>query len=61
VDGEATPVLLANGYQRAVLIPPGSREVVFRYRPEGLVAGLCASAAAWVLAMVWAIPRQMGR
>jgi hypothetical protein len=53
VDGEATPVLQANGLFRAVRLAPGHHEVRFTYRPTSLFAGaavllttiLCLAAA----------------
>ncbi|HSD09924.1 MAG TPA: YfhO family protein, partial [Candidatus Binatia bacterium] len=63
VDGHRTPVLLANGYQRGVWVPEGSREVVFRYCPKGLMVGAVLSltsvcfAAAWGV-LAWRAPRE---
>ncbi|WNG19651.1 YfhO family protein [Cystobacter fuscus] len=42
VDGTPTPILPANGAVRAVVVPPGTHQVVFSYRTPGLAAG------AWV-------------
>jgi hypothetical protein len=39
VDGVPTPVVRANGWQRAVLLPPGAQRVAFAYAPPGLAAG----------------------
>jgi len=40
LDGERTPIYMANGAFRAVLLPPGKHEVVFRYFPFSFLAGL---------------------
>jgi hypothetical protein len=55
VDGVPAPVLVANGYQRAVALPAGAREVTFRYWPEGLSAGLWASLGSLLALAGWAI------
>ncbi|ATB40262.1 hypothetical protein CYFUS_005710 [Cystobacter fuscus] len=39
VDGEPVPILPANGAVRAVAVPPGAHQVVFRYRTPGLAVG----------------------
>ncbi|WP_071901266.1 YfhO family protein [Cystobacter ferrugineus] len=39
VDGEPVPILPANGAVRAVAVPPGEHQVVFRYRTPGLALG----------------------
>jgi hypothetical protein len=39
IDGAAVPVLRANYLVRAVAIPAGAHEVLFRYRTPGLLAG----------------------
>ena len=43
VDGVPAPVLRANGKHRAVAVPAGRHEVVLRYEPPGLLAGLALS------------------
>ncbi len=52
VDGHPAPVLRGNRAQRVVPLPePGRHEVVLRYRPPGLDAGLAltaASASTWL-------------
>ncbi len=57
MDGQAAPVLRANGKHRAVPVPAGRHEVVLRYEPPGLGLGvaltalaLLASAVAWIVA-----------
>jgi len=41
VDGKRSPVLRANGIFRAVILPAGAREVVFRFEPvRGLIRSL---------------------
>jgi hypothetical protein len=39
VDGQPRPKLLAEGVLRAVMVPPGRHEIVWRYRPRPLLAG----------------------
>ena len=40
VDGEPAELWVANGCATALALPAGAREVILRYRPPGLVAGL---------------------
>jgi hypothetical protein len=53
IDGEPTPILLANYAFRAVSVPAGAHTVVFRYRPGsvwlGALLSVLASAAVLVL------------
>jgi hypothetical protein len=45
IDGKRTPVLRANGIFRAVILPAGAQEVVFRFEPvRGLIRGLMMKA-----------------
>jgi hypothetical protein len=45
IDGKRTPVLRANGIFRAVILPAGATEVVFRFEPvRGLIRGLMTRA-----------------
>jgi hypothetical protein len=48
VDGRETEVARADGLFRAVWLPAGAHEVVFRYRPRSLWLGLVFSSAAAV-------------
>ncbi|MFZ5845372.1 MAG: YfhO family protein [Patescibacteria group bacterium] len=43
LDGQPTKILPANLAQRAVIVPPGSHVVVFRYEPESLRYGAIIS------------------
>jgi uncharacterized membrane protein YfhO len=43
VDGSETPIEKANGFARAVRVPPGEHSVVFEYSPRSLKAGLAIS------------------
>jgi hypothetical protein len=59
VDGRPAPVQRYQGYERAVTIPPGAREVVFDYRPRWLLPGAAISVLALlaVLALaLWPLP-----
>jgi len=46
VDGRPAEILRADGVFRAVVLPPGSHRIVFRYRPLSLWIGGGLSAAA---------------
>jgi Bacterial membrane protein YfhO len=43
LDGVETPILAANHAVRAVPVPAGNHEVIFRYRTPGLLVGLAVS------------------
>jgi len=45
-NGRRLPLLRADGYFRAVALPPGAHRVVFRYRPLSVYAGLGLSGLA---------------
>jgi hypothetical protein len=51
VDGKPARVFRANFLFRAVLLSPGPHEVVFRFRPDSLVAGAIASGAGLLVLM----------
>jgi hypothetical protein len=54
LDGRPSAVERVEGHERSVALPPGSHEVVFRYRPPRLVAGAALSAlSALVVAWLW--------
>ncbi len=55
VDGAARPILRANAAMRAVAIDAGTHEIVFRYRPLGLVPSLSVAALALLgcLLLLW--------
>lgn len=55
VDGGAASIYRANAIGRALFLPAGRHEVVFRFRPPGLVAGAISSGLAWllVLGVLW--------
>jgi hypothetical protein len=46
LDGRDTPIARADGLFRAVWVPGGSHEVVFRYRPRSFSVGLALSGTA---------------
>jgi len=52
VDGEPTELAEAGG-QLAVLVPSGTKEVAFEYRPGLLLASLAFFPFAWALWIVW--------
>ena len=49
VDGEQRDILPADLYFRAVELPAGEHEVIFRFRPASVRLGLGVSLAAWLL------------
>jgi hypothetical protein len=54
IDGVAAPVEVVDGALVGVALPPGSHEIMLRYRPAGLEAGLLLSlASALVLIGGW--------
>ena len=64
-DGRRLPILRADGWFRAVALPPGPHRVVFRYRPLSFYAGAAVSAAALLATLVlWGLgepTRRRGR
>ena len=52
VDGQETPVLLANHRAMAVPVPAGSREAAMQYTPPRFFPGLAASLTGVILAVV---------
>jgi hypothetical protein len=50
LDGKPAPLLRANQMFRAVAVPPGRHQVVFRYRPPALLIGAAISLASALLA-----------
>ena len=53
-DGRRLPILRADGFFRAVALPPGTHRVVFRYRPLSFYAGVALSGLALLtLVGVW--------
>ncbi len=60
IDGRAVPILQANLAFRAVPVPAGRHQVVFRYQPASFTAGMVvslATALALVAALVAAVRR----
>lgn len=60
IDGSRAPVLLADFAFRAVRLPPGAHEVVFRYDSAAFGVGRGISLCGWVgwaLALAWAARR----
>jgi len=43
LDGKETPILLADDAFKAVLVPPGTHEIRFTFRPKRLFAGLAVT------------------
>ena len=61
VDGQPAEIHVANGYQRAVWLTEGAREVVWQYRPPGLTAGVLVSLIAWLILAVMVLPKALIR
>ncbi|RPJ46825.1 MAG: hypothetical protein EHM19_03735, partial [Candidatus Latescibacterota bacterium] len=55
VDGEPRPILRADYAFRAVALPPGEHEIVFRYRPASFRIGAALSAVSLVLLLLLAV------
>lgn len=55
VDGKAAPVYPAYGVFRAIVVPEGTHEVRFRYRPLSFLAGIAISSVALLVAAIAAI------
>ena len=53
VDEVEAPIFIANGYQRAVQLPPGAERVRMTYWPAGLSRGLGISTTAIFCWLVW--------
>jgi hypothetical protein len=53
IDGTGTPVLRANLFGRAVRIPAGSHEVVFRFSPASLHLGVGLAVVSGLLLAAW--------
>jgi len=43
IDGKPAPTLIADGFMRAVALPPGNHTVRFQYRPVSFLVGLYLS------------------
>ena len=60
LDGRDAPVLRANGKHRAVALPEGGHDVVMRYEPPGLRAGVWSTATS-ALGILFLLLRPRGR
>jgi hypothetical protein len=49
LDGQPVPILPADLMFRAVALPPGEHEIVFRYAPVSVWMGMGLSALSWLL------------
>ncbi|MBZ0189478.1 MAG: hypothetical protein K8F91_24745 [Candidatus Obscuribacterales bacterium] len=59
VDGQSTPIFVANGYTRAVLVPQGEHVVEFAYRPKSLMLGICLALLGGFLSIyLWFVARR---
>jgi len=62
VDGQATPLLRANGIFRGVMVPAGRHQVVFRYQPRMVMCGALVSGGALLGCLLLALwPRRVVR
>jgi hypothetical protein len=57
VDGAPAPVLVANGFVRAVEAPPGEHTIEFRYSTPGLKEGVLLSTLALAASLLWLVAR----
>jgi hypothetical protein len=53
VDGQPTPILLADGVLRAVTLQPGTHQVNFAFRPASVLWGAVISLLTLALAVAW--------
>jgi hypothetical protein len=53
VDGVETAVYRANSVSRAVFLPEGRHDVMFRFRPADFYAGAVVSGAAWLSGLIY--------
>jgi Bacterial membrane protein YfhO len=53
VDGRELPVIPVDLALSGVVVPAGSRDLVFRYEPTWFRSGLWLSAASWLATAVW--------
>ncbi len=51
VDGQPAPLVEANGAYQAVIVPPGTHEVEFAFRPRVVYAGVAVSVATLLLSI----------
>jgi hypothetical protein len=62
LDGQPATIYQANGSVRAVRLPAGEHEIVFRYRPRSFYTGACISGVSGVLLLAaWATLRRSRR
>ena len=52
VDGKNIEIRPAYGILRSITLTGGNHEIVFRYHPISVYAGLCLAAAAWLF-ILW--------
>lgn len=61
IDGQPTPIRVADIMFRAVAVPPGAKTLTMRYRPPGLMSGLVVCAVSLILAAIYLLrPRRRG-
>jgi hypothetical protein len=58
LDGQGVPIRPAHVNFRAVFVPEGDHEIVFRYRPAGFVTGLVLSTMGALVALVMLVVRR---
>ena len=54
IDGKAAELIRANGFQRAVFVPPGHHTVMFDYTPRSLILALRLSLLGCLALVVFA-------
>lgn len=60
VNGVSTPILQANGYLRALVVPRGTSSVEMRYRPNSFLAGAAISIMSQAGLLAWYIVGRRG-
>ena len=55
IDSERVPILSANDVFKAVVVPPGTHEVRFEFRPWRVYAGAAVSGPVFVLALLYLV------
>jgi hypothetical protein len=58
VDGASVPIVRANWAVRALRVPAGRHQVLFRYRTPGLLAGWAIALAGALALAAWGVARQ---
>ena len=55
VDGKEVPILLANDAFKAIVLPPGSHDIRFEFRPTRVYVGIAISVATVIAILIYAL------